>query len=343
MFEIKQLSGDEVRAAIDMRDRYKALLTLEHEHWHSFRGSMRYGERSGKDYLLRRTDRSDRSLGPRSDEMDQVLTRFETDKAALEQRIEGLRGEIQGRSRILVARGLGRVPTLAARILRRLDKVGWMGEGLVVVGTNALFAYEALAGVVLTSDALATEDVDILFDARRKVSLGRLESKARGLVGVLQSVDPSFAPMARGSFRAVNKTGFMVDLIEPLQRDPLRQPVRSLTGEDGDLAGVAIKGLGWLVNAPKCEAIVFDEAGLPARMVTVDPRVFALHKLWLSQQPDREPIKRRRDALQSHLAAQIAIQYLGLDFAGDDLSALPLALRQGAETLKIVPPAAGLW
>jgi hypothetical protein len=44
------------------------------------------------------------------------------------------------------ALGLGRVPLMNARIIRALDKSGLLGAGIRVVGTNAIYAYEAIAG-----------------------------------------------------------------------------------------------------------------------------------------------------------------------------------------------------
>ncbi|KQQ56580.1 hypothetical protein ASF69_17775 [Rhizobium sp. Leaf311] len=343
MLEINALSGDDVRALVDVRQRYEVLVDLQHQHWHSFRGTMRYGERSGKQYLLRRVDKSDRSLGARTPQTDMVLDKFQTEKAAIEARIAGLKAEIEARAPLMAARGIGRLPSIPARILRRLDAARWLGEGVVVVGTNALFAYEAMAGVRIVSDVIATEDIDLLRDARRRISLTANGVSERGLVGLLKDVDPSFAAVRQGSFRAVNQSGFMVDLIEPLSKSPVHQSESGISSHQDDLVSVPIEGLAWLVSAPKSEAIIFDEAGLPLRIVTIDPRVFALHKLWLSEKADRDPLKKRRDRQQSNVAAQIAHYHLGLSFEADELSALPAALRKMRDRLEMSPPPRAQW
>jgi hypothetical protein len=36
-----------------------------------------------------------------------------------------------------------------------------------------------------------------------------------------------------------------------------------------------------------------------ARMTTIHPAVFVSFKRWMSKEPDRDPLKRRRDALQA--------------------------------------------
>ena len=45
-------------------------------------------------------------------------------------------------------------------------------------------------------------------------------------------------------------------------------------------------------------------------MTVPDPRAFALHKFWLSGQPDREPLKKQRDRGQALAVAQLVIQHL---------------------------------
>jgi hypothetical protein len=54
-----------------------------------------------------------------------------------------------------------------------------------------------------------------------------------------------------------------------------------------------------LMNAPEFTEIVVAENGAMARMTTIQPSVFASFKRWLAQEPDRDPLKRRRDALQA--------------------------------------------
>ena len=87
------------------------------------------------------------------------------------------------------------------------------------------------------------------------------------------------------------------------------------------------------MNAPKFSAIALDEGGYPVRMEAVDPRAFALHKAWVSSLPEREPLKRNRDHDQAIAVARVAERYLNLPFDSEDLSALPMELRQQAARL----------
>ena len=57
------------------------------------------------------------------------------------------------------------------------------------------------------------------------------------------------------------------------------QQAEPVTFGENDLVASAVPGLQWLVNSPK------QRKPLPFRVP--DPRAFALHKAWLSQQPAR--------------------------------------------------------
>jgi hypothetical protein len=336
MWDLKQLDGDAIRDSIDARDRFIAQRAAKKQHAHSFSGSMFYDRISGNEYLIRLAQvkpetkvRRRNSLGPRSAQSDQILAQFKEDKTRLKDRIKSLEGDLRKRSRILVARGLGRIPTEIARIMRKLDTAGLLGVRLHVVGTNALYAYEAAAGVHINSGLIATGDLDVLHDIRQKISLAAPDVDPQGLIGLLRQVDKSFAPEQPNSFRAVNDKGFLVDLIEPITGNPMLQEAGRLSDSPDDIRAVAIEGLNWLINAPKFEAIAIDTRGMPTWIPTIDPRAFALHKLWLSKQPSRDANKKRRDHDQAIIAAQIAENFLGLDFDAGDLSALPAELLQG--------------
>jgi hypothetical protein len=273
------------------------------------------------------------SLGPRSPETESVKERYTTQRTRLRQRATRLKSRLKAMDKINRAYGLGRVPAISAAVLRKLDAVGLLGRQLFVVGTNALYAYEARAGVQFEGGLTATTDIDLLWDARRKLSLAILdEVRPAGIIGLLQNVDRTFAA-APGHYRAINDEGYYVDLIRPLERDEMSTKVRRLIDADHDMEASALLGLDWLINAPKFEEVAIGSDGRPLWMACVDPRAFALHKLWLSKQESRDPEKRRRDAGQAEAVAEVARGYLGLKFDARDLSALPKDLMRGAREL----------
>lgn len=331
---LNALSGEQRRQLIDTQQVYETWRAANDESNRRFTGSMRWGKRSGTEYLLRKIGKTETSLGPRSKETEATYDAFFRGRADNQSRLQSLSAKIDQFALVNVAMGLARVPSIAARILRACDERGLLGEQLVVVGTNAIYAYEVLAGVHVDSGLIATGDIDLLYDARRHISFSVSGISTAGFIGLLQELDESFAATSPRSFRATNKNGYLVDLIRPEAKDVFRDSLpTALTDLPDDLEGAAIFGLGWLVNSPKLEAVAIDEKGYPVRLVVIDPRAFALHKAWVSNRQDREPIKAVRDLEQAKAAAIIATRYLKKSFDSPDLTALPNELREIAPKL----------
>lgn len=209
-----------------------------------------------------------------------------------------------------------------------------LGRAISVVGTHALYAYERMAGGHFHQSEVATRDIDLLYDARNRLRLATPDTRHEGLEALLRRADESFDPMTPGGFRAVDKSGFIVDLISPMPPNPaLGEPAR-IGSDSTDMTAAGIEGLGWLQNCPQLRQTVIDERGFPARLHVPDPRAFALHKLWVSERPDRDRMKARRDAAQAASVAGLVLRYLPhLSFDGADLQALPAALRKRSRDL----------
>jgi hypothetical protein len=108
----------------------------------------------------------------------------------------------------------------------------------------------------------------------------------------------------------------------------------SLSELNEGLHGSRIEGLNRLVNAPRFEAVAIADDGYPAPIVCIDPRVFALHKAWMSARLDRDPRKRKRDREQAVTCADIAVTRLGLSFEDvSSLSVLPAEIRAMRNTI----------
>jgi hypothetical protein len=332
--ELKALSNEQRRQLIDTQQVFTTWRAEKIDSNHRFAGSMRWGRRGDKEYLLRKVGKTETSLGMRTNETEATYDAFVRGRSDNDDRLKGLSERLDKLAPVNVAMGLGRVPTIAARILRTCDEHGLLGEQLLVVGTNAMFAYEVQAGVQIDSGLIATGDIDLLFDARRHISLAVKDMAPEGLIGVLQKVDRSFAPARPRAFRAANRDGYLVDLIRPQAKDVFhdKRPA-ALTELPEDLEGAAVLGVDWLINSPKTEAVVIDERGYPARIVAIDPRAFALHKAWVSKRQDRLPLHAARDLQQAKAAAMIAVNYLKKSFDSSDLTALPNALRDRAPML----------
>ena len=266
--ELKILSGEQRRQLIDTQQAYDAWRAAKADSKHRFAGSMRWGERNGKEYLLRKIGKTETSLGVRNTETEAAYQAFLRGRTENTDRHVGLSDRLDKVAPVNVAMGLGRMPTIAARILRACDEQGLLGGQLIVVGTNAMFAYEVQAGVHVESGLIATGDIDLLYDARRHISLATTGLATEGLIGLLKKVDGSFAPARPRGFRAANRNGYLVDLIRPEAKDVFRDDLpTALSDLPEDLEGAAIFGLGWLINSPRLEAVALDERGYPVRVV----------------------------------------------------------------------------
>lgn len=325
-----ELSGDQLRILTNAAQTYEAWSEVDREFRHSYRGRLSW-RGPGRRYLYKSIDSTHKSLGARSPETERLYADYTAQRTRLRERRSRLWATLKGQAPINRAYRLGRVPKVAAAVLRALDAEGLLGTHLLVIGTHALYAYEAAAGVHLSDHLIATADIDLLWDARRKLKLALLDSEWQGVLGILRQVDPTFARRRQG-FRASNDDGYLVDLVRPFEQDEGRRSVGGLAPNDLDAA--AILGLQWLINAPRFSQIAMGEDGLPVRLACVDPRVFALHKLWLANDaPGRERAKVRRDHEQAKAAARLARERLGLRFVAKELTALPLRLVRHAKEL----------
>ena len=154
-----------------------------------------------------------------------------------------------------------------------------------------------------------------------------------GLIDILQKADRSFDLPSKKSFRAVNQAGYMVDLIKPEPKSILITEDRQV-GSGDDLIAAEIKNLQWLISAPKFDQVVVGEDGFPATMVVPDPRAFAVHKLWLSSQRDREALKKKRDLSQALAVCKLILQYMPeFEIKKEDLRMFPEAIIADAMQL----------
>ena len=143
----------------------------------------------------------------------------------------------------------------------------------------------------------------------------RLDSS---FLALLKKVDSSFRvrPIrhVRQRYTAVNAEGFEVDILRRMREGddphPIKHPIKISERTKGEQAVDQTSALEELsvvqaaradvfLNTPSFEAVIVDRNGRMAMMRTIQPRVFVEFKRWMSGLPDREPIKRQRDAAQA--------------------------------------------
>jgi hypothetical protein len=337
----QEFTPDQARVFIDAEQAYQA---FRHARGlaDSHRGSMHWKTVKGRKYLYKAagTGRPAKCLGPESEETHQIRQAFEAGKAKSAERLAALGHTLKEQARLCKAVRINRVPSVVTAILRQLELSGMLGKNLMVIGTHALFAYEAAVSGRFSTAITTTTDVDFMWDARTRLVFASdaTDIRKEGFIGLLRKVDPSFEAVQQRGFRIVNKRGFFVDLIKPAppfwdRREPDR------IGTEDSVWAAEIPSLKWLASSPKFTQVVIGDDGFPAAMVAPDPRAFALYKLWLSQQPDREPIKKQRDRLQAIAVAQAVIQRLpSHPFRENDLKAFPLEVIEQAQTPTVELP-----
>jgi len=275
------------------------------------RGGMYWKTQGKTDYLIRTSpENTQKSLGARSTETEAIYQKFIERKTQQETQVNQLADELARHQRMNRALFVGRAPQMVVDILTALSKAG-LAEHFTVVGTHALYAYEAAAGVRFwRSDALATQDVDLLWDTRQRVSFStHMKILGSSMLGILKKVDPTFEIRGDQRYTAVNNKGFQVDIIrrEASEGDP--HPLR-MTDDEDDFLAVQAKRAGALLSSPRFSSVIVSPSGYMARMETVSPLTFIKFKRWMAAQPDRDPMKVSRDQLQASLVEQLVEEYL---------------------------------
>lgn len=296
---------------------------------HSFLGSMNWEDRNGKKYLYSRKAKVVKSLGPQTPATEKTFAAFTEGKKANADRLKSLGSEIERQASVLRVLGAGRLPVMAARTLRALRSHGKQ-TGIRVVGTNALYAYEAMAGVMFTSAATATGDIDLLVDDRSRLTLLSEEGERTGLTRLVQAkVDKTFRSRGPRDFRLTSDRGYMIEFIRPEPRPVHRAMPGQAPLEEGDVEPAPIFGLQWMVSSPAVDVVVLDERGHPAPMRCPDPRWWTLHKAWLANREDRDPLKKQRDREQAALVMRLIQERMPhLRFDDERLAGAPSALRR---------------
>jgi hypothetical protein len=333
-----ELNNDQRREKVNSDQRFTALKEAQRKA-KGFRGSLVWHTVNGIDHLMRSYydstgARRQKVEGRRSPATEAQKADWEIARASARETLSARQEQIERQSAVNRALRLGRVPFLAARIIRAIDDAGLLGEGIRIAGTNAIYAYEAAAGVFVDPGITSTEDIDLLTDARQSLRIvAGTNVEAGALINLLRKVDRSFE-RSSATFRAVNRDGYLVDLIKPLANPAWKQSRQTVGKADDELVAAEIAGLAWLENAPAFEAIAIDEKGGPLRLIVPDPRIFAAHKFWVSKRADREPIKRRRDLAQAQAVARLTTQYLEhLPYEASELRVLPRAVFDEAHHL----------
>ena len=248
-------------------------------------------------------------MGQRNTENEAIYASFMARKQSAQERLKALRAQLLTQQRLNRALRVGRVPNVVVGIINALEIIG-VQEHFLVVGTHALYAYETAAGVRITEEAMATRDVDMLFDTRKRIAFFTAMKKLdSSLIGVLRKVDPSFEVVEDQRYTARNQDGFEVDIIRRAANDTDPHPLRMSDAQD-DFWAVQVSMGEKLQSARRLDQVVVATSGEMALMRTIHPLDFAGIKLGLSRQVGRDPNKSGKDALQSRIVTELVKEHL---------------------------------
>ncbi len=272
-----------------------------------FKGGMHWKKIAGREYLYKYRDRygHGHSLGPRSPHSEEIWADFARQRREAAARLGAQRERLAEAARFCRAAQINRVPDPVTRIVRHLTEGDLPGAPLMVIGTQALAAYEFAAGVFIETPKASPCGPGA---GSRLTLAAPARVPPAELLARLRRADRSFQVLPGAAFVAVTKTGFRVSCVSPpTVQAPHRIRVKDAPGvtvpaEAGDLAA--------LVNSPRFSQVVIGRHGDPVTMAVPDPRALALHKLWLSQQEGREPLDQARDRCQAVALAALIVRYL---------------------------------
>jgi hypothetical protein len=292
------LSNEQSRQLIDVGHVYAGLRAARREKLEAYRYAMRWRTISGRDYLYC----GDKSLGARSQELETAFSNYTQRRRELETRIEKLDARLAEMAPVNRALRLGRVPKLPARILRALDAEGLIGRQLRVIGTHALYAYEAAAGEYFAAELLATSDLDLCWDAKTRLTIIADGAERETVLSVLKRVDRSFETGSLYGISARNDEGFIVEIMSPEA-----ELTSTASGIAGDLAALPVPEIAELLADEPFSAMAMGEDGLPVQIVCPQPAAFMVHKRAIAKETSGRPaLQRRRDAAQADALVRLA-------------------------------------
>lgn len=313
------LSEAQTKQVIDAEQAYAAW----QDAWGASRtwaGGMHWKTVAGRAYLYRTQDGTGnaKSLGLRSLETEQIAAQFHAGKAAAQLRLKNLKATLALQAKVNAVLRLGSAPVIVGEVCQRLSLAGLLGKNLMVIGTNSMLAYEAMAGVRFSRDMMATTDIDLLWSHKARLSLTSWTDETdtvqpgenphnpadsptvwpTSLMAILQKADKSFQRMTHQHFRAANDQGFLVDLIRQMPAPPWKNEPESI-GAGDDLVATDIWNMKWLLNAPRVNALAVAINGTVFPITAPDPRAYCAFKLWLAHADERNPQKKSRDLAQA--------------------------------------------
>lgn len=279
---------------------------------------------AGKDYLylIRDGAGNGTSLGRRSPKTEAIWQEIGAQRKQALSRSKSLANTMAELAAQYRALRLPRIADAAARVLVECDRRGLLGSDLLVVGTNAMAAYELEAMERFATGLDATQDCDLTWAGGEATAL----STSRPILDALKAVDSTYTVNTERPFQIRNAQAYEIEVLLPeslAARYPKSETIRPIPMAEQDQ----------LLLGHPISQVVTSQRGIVARLVVPDPRYFALHKHWLSLKPQRNERKRPKDrqqavALWAAIARSMPRYPLDASFRATVPTELKASLRQ---------------
>lgn len=305
-FEFVEYSDDQRKTYVNSEMQYTSYLQKQTRYNKSFRFRMGWNKVKGIEYLFKEClDTKKRmSLGKKDEKTIEIYNSFQKQKAELKASLKQSKELLIKNEKINKFTKISRVPNILVDFFRRINELG-LDDKILVIGTNALYTFEAQCGVFIEEQHLATFDIDIFNKRDKKISFALKEKlPQKTLKAILLDVDKSFTKSKEASYRFVNDNDMVVEIITPISKKEQEQDQFS------GVLNLEIEGTKWLESSRLYRQMVIGQNGKCAFVTTINPLEYAVYKKWLGEHERKDLMKKQRDIKQSYLVTKLIKEYM---------------------------------
>ncbi len=310
-FHFTEYNSSQRKQYINIGQLYEYYIQKKQEYLRNYQVSMYWKKAGGKRYLTKKHSASNRviSLGVESEKTHKIYENFMQHKKRIKEDLKELEAKLDKNYKLNKIEHLTRVPAALVNIYRKINELG-LDEKMILIGTNALYAYEAYCGVFIDEEYLATEDIDLLNKKNSSVSVLFTEVVPKNkLTELLKLIDKSFVPDVQVPYRFRNKEGTILEILTPVEEQKFFKKQKDKDSFT-DILELSMEGMQWLGNSRIFKSMVVADNGKCALLSTIHPLEFSVYKKWLSTVKNRNILKKNRDHEQSKLVTQLIQEYM---------------------------------
>ena len=306
-FLLSEYTSSQRKQYINSKQVYEYYIEKKNEYFMNFNSSMYWRKVADKEYLTKKSSSLNRvtSLGVKSEDTVKIYEYFLEHKEALKLELTTLEEKLEKIRKLNKIEFLTRVPSELIEIYQKINELK-LDDKMILIGTNALYAYESHCALFVEDEQLATEDIDLLSKDSKELSVVFREVLPKGkLTSLLKLIDKSFEQDKKLPYSFRNKKGVLLEIISP------SHPKKNIKENSFmDILDLEMQGMQWLENSRIFKSMVIGENGKCAILSTIHPLEYAVHKNWLSKQLDRNIHKKNRDHKQSLLVTELIEKYM---------------------------------